>query len=718
MDFMSQNLPEIWGGIECTINRVRDKFRDQLSLSGHYERCTDIKAFAELGIKKLRYPLLWEKHEAVQGVEIDWTWTSQQLNEIRSYGITPIAGLLHHGSGPSFTNLFDSKFPEKFAVYAGKVAMQFPWIQYYTPVNEPLTTARFSGLYGHWYPHHNNEVDFFTILLNQLKGTVLAMQAIRKINPDAELIQTEDLAKIHSSPTIRYQAEFENKRRWLTNDLLSGLVNKKHFFWKYFRKIGIPESKLQFFLDNPFKPSVLGWNYYVTSERFLDTNIEDYPGCAIGSNKRHKYADVAAVERGQDAGLALLLEEAWDRYHIPLAVTECHLNCTREEQMRWFKEVYDQCCCVAKKGIPLLAVTAWALVGAYDWNSLLTKEANVYESGVFEINNNQLRATSLTKLIRDLATSKECDHPVLAGTGWWHKHMLQDKNGMTVMSNPTARPLLIIGKTGTLGYAFQQACLLRSLKYVAVDRSELNILDESMIRDVINKYRPWGVINTAGYVRVDDAEADVDACYAANVTGAVSLARVCKDRGIGFMSFSSDLVFNGNQNVPYLEEDTVSPLNVYGHTKAEAERLILEENSASLIIRTSAFFGPWDKYNFALKIVEAAKRKETIIVPKDVIISPTYLPDLCHRALDLFIDEERGLWHIANEGSLSWSDFGTLIMDHCREYQHPRVIQPTPAAEMQWQARRPLYSALKNDKGINLPSLENAVGRFFKELQS
>jgi dTDP-4-dehydrorhamnose reductase len=280
------------------------------------------------------------------------------------------------------------------------------------------------------------------------------------------------------------------------------------------------------------------------------------------------------------------------------------------------------------------------------------------------------------------------------------------------------KPLLIIGKRGTLGYAFQQSCSLRSLSYVALDRTELDILDEVRINEIIAKYRPWGVINTAGYVRVDDAEANFDACYAANVTGALNLARACKRAGIGYMTFSSDLVFNGHQNTPYAEQDKVSPLNVYGHTKAEAERLILEENPAALVIRTSAFFGPWDKYNFAFQIVEATRKKEPIIVPKDIIISPTYVPDLCNRSLDLFIDEEHGIWHVANEGSLSWAEFGTLIMDHCDKRRNVKLLQPIHASEMEWQAKRPMYSVLKNEKGINLPLLENAVDRFFKELQT
>src|SRR5215467_9366167 len=110
--------PEIWGGIECTINRVHDVFRDQLSDSGHYTRVGDIERIASLGITKLRYPVLWEFHQPVQNKKIDWSWTEKQLNTIRRNGIIPIAGLVHHGSGPAFTSLIDPDFPDKLGNYA------------------------------------------------------------------------------------------------------------------------------------------------------------------------------------------------------------------------------------------------------------------------------------------------------------------------------------------------------------------------------------------------------------------------------------------------------------------------------------------------------------------------------------------------------------------------------------------------------------------------
>jgi len=105
--------PEIWGGLECTINRIGDTFRDQMNYAGFYERKNDIDEIARLGIKSLRFPVLWEAHQRFSEEEqIDWTKTKQSLEKIRSYQIKPIAGLIHHGSGPHFTNLLDDHFPE------------------------------------------------------------------------------------------------------------------------------------------------------------------------------------------------------------------------------------------------------------------------------------------------------------------------------------------------------------------------------------------------------------------------------------------------------------------------------------------------------------------------------------------------------------------------------------------------------------------------------
>ena len=704
----SLSLPEVWGGIECTINRVGEKYRDQLVSSGHYTRDDDIGAFAELGIRALRYPVLWEKHQPDPDSDPDFSWVETRLNEIRSYNIEPIAGLLHHGSGPAFTSLDDPMFPEKLARYSGEVAAKFPWIKYYTPVNEPLTTARFSGLYGFWYPHHASEKTFFRMLLNELKGTVLAMQAIRAVNPEAQLVQTEDLSYVHSTPKLAYQASFENKRRWLTMDLLCGLVDRQHYFWNYIVNVGIEEAELEFFLENKCPPSIIGYNYYVTSERYLDEHLDEYPVAAHGGNGRHRYADFEAVRKGKSFGLKTLLQQAWDRYSLPLAVTECHLSCTREEQLRWFNENWKACCDLRQEGVDVRAITAWSLLGAYDWNSLLTQENRYYEPGVFDVSNNHRRPTALVKMVQSLANTGSYNSQLLGAKGWWHNQSKQD----VIQLPASMTPVMIIGKTGTLGTAFQRICELRSLRYVSLTRQDVNILDEESIRQAVERYKPWAIVNATGFVRVDEAEQNQDECFNVNAVAPSIMAKVARDYALSFVSFSSDLVFNGDKNSPYTEEDRTLPLNIYGESKARGESMILEANDSSLVVRTSAFFGPWDKYNFVYAVLNAVKTGQTMEIPDDVLISPTYVPDLCHAAMDLLIDQEKGIWHISNSGTTSWAEFGGIIAAKAGYSTDPLIAKPS--TEMCWKARRPLYSVLESGKGIKLPGLEDALHRYFE----
>ncbi|HEY0770433.1 MAG TPA: family 1 glycosylhydrolase, partial [Sphingobacteriaceae bacterium] len=236
MDKRSINYtPEVWGGIECSYNRVQSRYFDQLAYSGHYDRIEDdIEKFSQLGIKAMRYPVIWERLCPTQNATIDWSATDRALKLLREKNIEPIVGFVHHGSGPKYANFATAKFASGLEQFARQVSQRYPWVKYYTPVNEPLTTARFAGLYGLWHPHKRNDKAFVSILLNEMKAIVLAMRAIREINPEARLVQTEDLAKIYSTPFMAYQAKFENSRRWLTYDILCGRLNDRHPLWRYF----------------------------------------------------------------------------------------------------------------------------------------------------------------------------------------------------------------------------------------------------------------------------------------------------------------------------------------------------------------------------------------------------------------------------------------------------------------------------------------------------
>lgn len=423
---------EIWGGFECSFTRVGDDVYDQFAVSGHYDRKSDLDMVADFGIRTVRYPVTWERICPDGDLSrADWDWTDRQMRHWQESGVSVIAGLVHHGSGPiGHTSLIDPQFPEKLGEFARAAAERYPWVALWTPVNEPLTTARFSALYGFWYPHHSSEESFARALMNEVRGTVYAMREIRKVIPDAKLVQTEDLGCTYATRNLAHQAEFENARRWITWDLLCGNVETRNRrMWDHLQVVGIPLEELRELAEAPCPPDMLGINHYLTSERFLDERCDRYPEHVVGGNGRDRYADIEAVRvlaDGLRGGISGILKEAWDRYHIPIAVTEAHLGVNDEsEQMRWFADVWQSARYVREAwNADIRAITSWSVFGAYDWNSLLRRHEGFYERGLWDIEqvnpDGSFRETELAGLVRALAMSGETPPlDALKAPGWW-----------------------------------------------------------------------------------------------------------------------------------------------------------------------------------------------------------------------------------------------------------------------------------------------------------
>lgn len=417
---MTLPRPALWGGHECTVNRVGDVWSDQTRLTGHGDRIEDLDLFADLGLAAIRYPVLWEQTERAPG-EWDWRWPDTRLGRLAALGLHPIVGLLHHGSGPAWTDLLDPDFAQGLAKHAGRTAERYPWVRDWTPVNEPLTTARFSALYGHWYPHRRDERDFWLALLNQIDATRLSMRAIRAIVPEARLIQTEDFGVTHGTAPCAPQARFENERRLMTWDLLCGRVGPGHALFDHVAGFGLSD-RLAIIAADPCPPDVVGMNHYVTSDRFLDHRLDRYPAHSHGGNGRVAYADVEAVRAMEPraGGWNEHLSFLWERYGLPLAATECHLASDPEEQIRWFDECWRAACHLADKGVPVEAVTAWALLGAVDWDSLLTRRSGRYEPGVFDVSTGTPVSGSYAAWLRTLSDAAAGADPP-TGEGWWSR---------------------------------------------------------------------------------------------------------------------------------------------------------------------------------------------------------------------------------------------------------------------------------------------------------
>jgi len=704
---------ELWGGLECTVVRIGNLYRDQIAETGHHTRIEDLDSIAQLGISTLRYPILWESIAPDNPNHCTWNWHDLRLERLRSLGIRPIAGLMHHGSGPRYSNLLDPQLPEMLARHADHVARRYPWLSLFTPVNEPLTTARFSGLYGHWYPHGTDVPTFLRTLMTQCRAVVLGMQAIRRSIPHAALVQTEDLGKAFCTPPMDYQAEYENERRWLSLDLLCGRIDRHHPWYGTFIESGITDRELAFFLDSPCPPDIVGINHYLTSERFLDHRVKRYPIYHRTRNTRHRYADVEAVRVDLPPGTTgpkARLREAWERYGLPIAITEAHHGGARDEQLRWLMEMWNAARDLKDEGMDLRAVTIWSLLGCVDWNSLLMERNGFYESGAFDVRCRPPHATALARAAKSLSSTGDYDHPVLDNPGWWHRGDRMYQPVQRIVVPRKQRRLAITGATGTLGHAFSRIGAVRGLSRILLSRDDMDIADAASVEAALDLHEPWAVINTAGYVRVDDAEHDAERCFRENAYGAETLATACAKRGIPYVMFSSDLVFDGKQGRAYVESDPVSPIGVYGTSKAEAERLVTAAYPHALIIRTSAFFGPWDHYNFLYTSLGKLKSGEQLEISDTTCISPTYVPDLANTVLDLLIDGASGVWHLANQGAVSWYEFISRAAAEAGLAVKNNLIRI--------EAATACSTALSSERGLLLPPLEKAIDRFILERYS
>jgi dTDP-4-dehydrorhamnose reductase len=229
---------------------------------------------------------------------------------------------------------------------------------------------------------------------------------------------------------------------------------------------------------------------------------------------------------------------------------------------------------------------------------------------------------------------------------------------------------------------------------------------------MIEDMNPWAIINAAGYVNIDEAEDNREQCFKANSLGPSILAEYCKKHAIKLLTYSSGLVFDGNKQLPYVESDKTNPINVYGESKAEAEKNILAINENTLVIRTCNFFSAWDDSSFISKTIDDLKEQREVYAANDVFVSPTYVPDLINISLDLMLDNEKGIYHVANMARITWADLAYKIADMAG--LDSSYIKPVPANTLSLKAKRPKNNVLQSEKGIVMPSLEVALQRYLE----
>lgn len=414
--------PALWAGVESSHLRVRRRVRDQLAETGHADRAGDLSRLTDIGASAVRYPVLWGRAAGGRPTSprTDWTWAADRLDRLRRLEVEPIVELLHHGFGPLGADPFDPGWPERFGAYAGGVARRFPWVRRWLPINEPLTTARFAGLYGWWWPHGAGRETFVRLLVAQALGWRAAARAIRAQIPDAQLLVNEDAGAIDGPPEVARAVTHDNHRRWLTFDLLTGRMRPGHALWTTLASVPGAGAALESLASDPVMPDVLGLDYYITSDRWLDHRLEAFPPDSHGRGHGLRYADIETVRvagteiQGWDRAIAT----AWERYRLPLALTEVQLAGEMVDQVAWWREAWEAAAEATDRGIPVVGVTAWSVFGSCDWDSVLLRHGRSFEPGCLSpaprFSRPHPLETALRRTVRD-------GHPGPSPDGWWRR---------------------------------------------------------------------------------------------------------------------------------------------------------------------------------------------------------------------------------------------------------------------------------------------------------
>jgi dTDP-4-dehydrorhamnose reductase len=282
--------------------------------------------------------------------------------------------------------------------------------------------------------------------------------------------------------------------------------------------------------------------------------------------------------------------------------------------------------------------------------------------------------------------------------------------------------ILVTGVNGQVGFE-----LLRTLqglgRVVALDRVAMDLSDLDRIRSVIRELKPSIVINPAAYTAVDKAETDVEAATRLNVDAPRVLAEEAAQSDATLIHYSTDYVFDGSKDGPYVEDDVTNPKNVYGRTKLAGEQAIAESGCAHLILRTSWVYGRRGK-NFLLTMLKLGAERPELRVVADQIGAPTWANTIATTTAHIVAQglvaheadwwsKRSGIYHFTCVGETSWHGFAKAIFDIAMSGSGPKVL-PIPASEYPVPAERPANSRMSHSKltetfGLRLPHWEDAL---------
>jgi beta-glucosidase len=356
-------------GIECSYPTIRNgSYRvDALDTTDHYRRWReDFWLTREMGIHYLRYGIPYHKVNPSMGV-YDWSFTDEVLYEMRRLEIEPIVDLCHFGMPDWLGNSFQNpEFSTAFTHYACTFAERYPWVKFYTPINEMFICAKFSALFGWWNEQERSEKAFITAIRHMAKGSLLAHYEILRVQPQAIFIQSESSEYTHSlSKNIHERVEWENQMRFLGLDLIyAHHVRADVYGWLI--EHGMTPDEYRWFMNQYHYRCVLGTDYYVTNERMLD-------------EEGHVF------HVGEVFGWYLLTMDYYQRYRKPIMHTETNIR-EEDNAVAWLWKQWQNILRMRAEGVPVMGFTWYSLTDQVDWDTALREpNHNVNALGLYNL---------------------------------------------------------------------------------------------------------------------------------------------------------------------------------------------------------------------------------------------------------------------------------------------------------------------------------------------
>ena len=268
--------------------------------------------------------------------------------------------------------------------------------------------------------------------------------------------------------------------------------------------------------------------------------------------------------------------------------------------------------------------------------------------------------------------------------------------------------IAIIGAGGRLGAAFARE-YSRDLEMTSFARSQLDLGRLNRVRSALAETKFELLVNCAALTNVDYCESHREEAFVVNAEAPRLLAEIANEKSAKLVHFSTDYVFDGKKTDPYVEEDKAIPLSVYGESKLEGERRVLEVSSQHLVVRLSWVFGP-DKPGFIDQIIQRARENDVVTAVADKFSAPTYTIDVANW-LRLTIDKNaNGILHLANSGGCSWQEWAQYAVDVCRNLRIPLKAERVGAVSLadmrNFVAQRPVHTVLSSAKFTTLTGVQ------------